>query len=174
MFTRISSITAVLLLACCLSAQDRSSMLPTAKPQAKQNLNAAADDISGMYSFLREGEFVQITLEPDGVSGYISRRGDLPSDNGAFLDHFFENASVKDHEVSFTTRAVHGVWFEFTGRYERGPAKTKDQDGYFIVRGTLKEFTEGPKSTTSRSRELELKLLAQPPDEGNAARKKKD
>lgn len=174
MLTQISRIVAVLLLACSLGAQDRSSMLPKQKPQANQNVNAAADDISGMYSFLGEGEFVQITLEPDGVSGYISRRGDLPSDHGAFLDHFFEKASVKDHDVSFTTRAVHGVWFEFSGRYQRGPAKSKDQDGYFILRGTLKESTEGPKSTTSRSREVEFKLLAQPPEEDSKARKAKD
>jgi len=174
MFKRNSRLIAGLLLACTLAAQDRTSMLPKSKPQPNRNVNAAADDISGMYSFLGEGEFVQITLEPDGVSGYISRRGDLPSDNGAFLDHFFEKASVKDHNVSFTTRAVHGVWFQFAGSYQRGAAKSREQDGYYVLRGTLTEFSEGPKSTTSRSREVEFKLLAQPPEEHSSARKKKD
>ncbi|HEV2963626.1 MAG TPA: hypothetical protein VG649_17505, partial [Candidatus Angelobacter sp.] len=61
------------------------------------------------------------------------------------------------------TKAVHGVWFEFKGRFDRGAAKTKKEDGYYLLRGTLKEFTSGAdKNTTSRSRQVEFKLLAQP------------
>src|SRR4051812_3750957 len=51
---------------------------------------ASADDISGMYSFEREGEFVQISVEqrtaksdktkPLAVTGFISRYGDTDSD----------------------------------------------------------------------------------------------
>jgi len=42
-----------------------------------------ADDYSGMYSFLQDGEFVQLSVE-DGtrVSGFISRFGDSESDHG--------------------------------------------------------------------------------------------
>src|SRR5580692_12886627 len=40
-----------------------------------------AADYSGMYSFLREGEFVQITVEDAGkVTGFVSRYGDSESD----------------------------------------------------------------------------------------------
>jgi hypothetical protein len=133
----------------------------------KLHLNAAAEDISGMYSFLSQGEFVQITLEPDDVSGYISRRGDLESDRGAFLDQFFDAASVKDHDVTFTTKALHGVRFEFKGRFDRGPAKTRQQDGYYVLRGTLTEYVPSAngKGASSRSRQVELKLLAQPAEE---------
>jgi hypothetical protein len=124
---------------------------------------APAEDISGMYTFLKEGEFLQITLDQNGVSGYISRQGDLDSDRGAFLDQFFSVASVHGHDVAFTTKPVHGVWFEFKGRFDRGAAKTKKDDGYYVVRGTLKEFTTGTdKNTSSRSRQVEFKLLAQP------------
>ena len=124
---------------------------------------APAEDISGMYSFLKEGEFLQINLDQNSVSGYISRQGDLDSDRGAFLDQFFSEASIHGHDVAFTTKAVHGVWFEFKGRFDRGAAKTKKEDGYYVVRGALKEFTTGAdKNTTSRSRQVEFKLLAQP------------
>jgi len=137
------------------------STSPTAGP-------AAAEDISGMYSFLTEGEFLQINLDRNGVvSGYISRHGDLESDRGAFLDQFFSQASIHGHEVAFTTKAIHGVWFEFKGRFDRGSAKTKKEDGYYVVRGTLKEFTTGAdKNTTSRVREVEFKLLGQPEETG--------
>ena len=53
-----------------------------------------AQDYSGMYSFLQEGEFVQLTIEDDGrVTGFISRYGDSESDRGAFLDQFFKPVS---------------------------------------------------------------------------------
>lgn len=134
---------------------------------------APAEDISGMYSFLREGEFVQINMEENGVSGYISRQGDLDSDRGAFLDQFFDKASIDGHDVFFNTKPLHGVIFEFKGKFERGSAKTKVQDGYYILRGTLTELITGSDNkTTSRSREVTFKLLGQPPD--NEAGKDKD
>lgn len=131
-----------------------------------------AEDISGMYSFLREGEFVQINLEQDGVSGYISRQGDLESDRGAYLDQFFDKASVEGHDVSFTTRPLHGVVFEFKGRFERGEAKSKTSDGYYVLRGTLTEVVSSGDKKTARSREVAFKLLAQPPEESEGSKSK--
>jgi hypothetical protein len=133
---------------------------------------APAEDISGMYSFLREGEFVQINLEQNGVSGYISRQGDLESDRGAYLDQFFEKASIEGHDVSFTTRPLHGVVFEFKGRFERGDAKSKTSDGYYVLRGTLTELASNGDKKTARSREVAFKLLAQPPEESEGSKDK--
>src|SRR5258708_32060783 len=126
----------------------------------------AAEDISGMYSFVKEGEFLQITLDNKAVTGYISRMGESDSDNGVFLDQFFAKADVQGHDVSFTTRPLHSVWYEFKGKFSRGPGKTRGDDGYYILRGTLKELTtnNANKTTSLRSREVEFKLLAQPDD----------
>lgn len=162
----------VLLLAAGLGAA-----FPTAKPQPQSNHKdksqakapapAPSEDISGMYSFLREGEFLEINREEGGITGYISRMGDLESDRGSFLDQFFSKASVKGHELTFTTKVLHGVWFEFKGTFARGPGKTKAEDGYYVLRGTLTEFTASvdKASATSRSRQVEFKWLAQPQDE---------
>jgi hypothetical protein len=137
---------------------------PGKTPAAESSpLSAAAEDISGMYSFLKEGEFVQINLEPSGVSGYVSREGDMESDRGQFLDQFFTKAFVRGHDVSFVTKPVHGVWFEFKGRFDRGPGKTKTEDAYYLLHGTLTEFRSDPANqTTSHSREAEFTWLAQP------------
>jgi hypothetical protein len=148
------------------------------KPSEQDSHGAApstpADDISGMYSFLKEGEFIQITLENGNVTGYISRMGDSENDRGVFLDQFFEKASIQDHEVSFTTRPLHDVWFEFKGKYERGPAKTKVEDGYYLLRGTLKQYSTGDnKNTVSRSREVEFRMLGQPDDQTPSDKPKK-
>lgn len=125
-----------------------------------------AEDISGMYSFLNEGEFLQIDLEAGGVSGYISRMGDQESDHGEFLDQFFDKASVEGHDVTFTTKKIHDEWFEFKGHFERGRAKSKSEDGYYVLRGTLTEFSgsNDAKNPMSKAREVEFKWLAQPGD----------
>lgn len=135
----------------------------TSQPAAQATNKAVAEDISGMYSFLKEDEFVQINLGESGISGYVSREGDTESDRGQFLDQFFSKASIQGHDVSFVTKPLHGVWFEFKGRFERGPAKSKMEDAYYLLRGTLTEFRNDPTNkATSHSREVEFKWLAQP------------
>jgi hypothetical protein len=96
--------------------------------------------------------------------------GDSDTDNGVFLDQFFAHADVQGHDVSFTTRPLHSVWYEFKGKFSRGPGKTKGDDAYYILRGTLKELTSNnaDKTVSSRSREVEFKLLAQPQDPDDA------
>jgi hypothetical protein len=84
------------LLAAALTAHAQNASQP--KAAQRDSGQAPAEDISGMYSFLNDGEFLQINLEADGVSGYVSRRGDLESDRGAFLDQFFSKASVHGHD----------------------------------------------------------------------------
>jgi hypothetical protein len=93
--------------------------------------------------------------------------GETDSDGGVFLDQFFAKADVQGHDVSFTTRQLHGLWYEFSGKFARGTGKTKADDGYYILRGTLKELSTNPDKTVSaRSREVLFKLLAQPDDSG--------
>ena len=153
-------IVALFLLVVASSAQ-KATPGKTAVPPAP--VMGAAEDISGMYSFLKEGEFVQINLEGSTVSGYVSREGDTDSDRGQFLDQFFSKASVSGHDVSFVTKPVHGVWFEFKGRFERGPGKTRTEDAYYLLRGTLTEYSnDATNKTTSHSREAEFTWLAQP------------
>jgi len=169
-----SRAVAVFLLAASLAATGQTGGARGARPAHRESVPAPAEDISGMYSFLREGEFVQINLDQEGVTGYISRLGDRDSDRGVFLDQFFSKASLQGHNLAFITKPIHGVWFEFKGKFERGPVRTKSQDGYYVLRGTLTEFmTDTGKDATSRSREVEFKLLAQPADDDDKPLKPK-
>jgi hypothetical protein len=121
--------------------------------------NSAPDDYSGMYSFLKDGEFVQITIEDrDKVSGFISRFGDSESDKGSFLNQFFKSGESTGAHLSFTTESVHGIRFEFEGSFARGPGKTPNEEGYYILRGTLTRFsTSADKKTSSQVRQVEFK-----------------
>ena len=124
-----------------------------------QSSAAAPDDYSGMYSFVKEGEFIQITIEDQGVvSGFISRYGDSPSDKGTFLDQFIKSGKLEGSKLTFTTDNVHGVWFTFAGAFERGPGKAPDQEAYLVVRGKLTRSVIGAdKKTSSEERQVEFK-----------------
>jgi len=130
------------------------------KPQVPAQPGA---EFSGMYSFLRDGEFVQITVEDAGhVTGFVSRYGDREGDRGAFLDHFFKEGKFDGNKLTFTTATVHAVWFEFHGAVERGEGKKSGDEGYYVLRGTLVEkATDDNKNTTSRSREVAFKSFPQ-------------
>lgn len=127
------------------------------------NGGSARPDYSGMYSFLRDGEFVQITVEDaDRVTGFISRYGDLESDKDAFLDHFFKEGKLNGDHLVFSTETVHGVWFDFMGTVKRGPGKERGEEAYYVLSGTLTEHsTDAGKNTSSKSREVLLKSFPQ-------------
>jgi hypothetical protein len=151
----LASIVLLLILSGLSGAQSAGSATPPPKP---------GTEYSGMYSFLKEGEFVQVTVEDDGrVTGFVSRYGDLESDKGAFLDHFFKNATLVGSQLSFTTQVVHGVWFQFKGTIGRGPGKSLKDEGYYQIKGSLTEYFEGAaKKEPARSREVEFKSF--PPE----------
>lgn len=150
---KLSSVVCVLFVGLLLASAQASEPVP-ALPGA---------EYSGMYNFLREGEFVQITVEEKGrVTGFISRYGDLESDRGAFLDHFFKEGKLDSNKIGFTTEIVHGVWFEFHGAIERGEGKQPGDEAYYLLKGTLTEYsTDDNKKTSSRSREVALKSFPQ-------------
>jgi hypothetical protein len=168
-FTPVFLLAAIL----CAAAQAPSTT-PQPKPDQKDAPSHPAEDISAMYNFLNEGEFLQINVEGDAVSGYISRMGSLESDRGDFFDQFFEKASIQGHEVVFVTKVLHGIWYEFKGRFDRASGKNKGDDGFYILRGTLTEYTLGPdKTPTSRARQVEFRSMGQPDEvEGSKPKKK--
>jgi hypothetical protein len=138
-----------------VAAQDSAQKSnPPAKP---------ADDYSGMYSFLREGEFVQLTIDDSGrVTGFVSRYGDQDSDKGAFLDQFFKQAKLEGTQLTFTTDTVHGVYFEFKGSVAHGEGKKPGDEAYYVLKGTLTEYTsDADKKVSSKSRAVTLKMFPQ-------------
>jgi hypothetical protein len=126
-------------------------------------------DYSGMYGFLRDGEFVQLTVEDQGhVIGFVSRYADSEG-GGGFLDHFLKSGKLDGNQLAFTTATVHGVSFEFRGMVERGEGKSRGDEAYYVLKGTLIEnTTDEAKKTSSRSLDVALKSFPQdmtPPQE---------
>ncbi len=135
---------------------------PNPPKEDRQSPAPPGADYSGMYSFLRDGEFVQITVEEHGhVIGFVSRYADSEGDGG-FLEHFLESGKLEGNQLAFTTKTVRGVSFEFRGTVERGEGKNRADEAYYALKGTLVENTtdQGGK-TSSRSHEVVLRSFPQ-------------
>ena len=102
-----------------------------------QTATPAPSDVSGMYTFLREGEFVELSVDDGQPTGFISRFGDTESDKGEFIDHFFDKVTVQGNQVHFTSKTVHAVWYEFDGTFSTVPSKQKGEEGYQVLTGKL-------------------------------------
>ena len=139
-----------------------------------QNAAAAkpAEDYSGMYTFLKDGEFGQVTVEDEKrVSGFISRYGELESDRGVFLDQFFKQGKLDGENLSFTTQTVHGTWYEFKGAIERGEGKNPGDEAYYLLKGILTQYSvDSNQKTSSKSRDVVFKSF--PQDMGSKPEKK--
>ena len=152
---KITTVFVMLLIAVSLSAgQSDSQNSAAAKP---------VSDYSGMYTFLKEGEFVQLTIEDDGrVTGFVSRFGDLESDRDAVLEQFFKTAKLESNKLTFTTETVHGTWYDFKGTIVRGEGKNRGDEAYYALKGTLAQHvTDANNKTLSKSRAVEFKSFPQ-------------
>ena len=149
---------AVLTVSAELRAQEAKPSAAAPEQDAK-----TGHEYSGMYTFLKEGEFVQVTVEDAGhVTGFVSRFGDGESDKGAFLDQFFKTGKLDGNKLTFTTEVVHGVTFDFKGTVDRGEGKSPGDEGYFVLKGTLTEnASDVNKKVTSHSREVLFKMFPQ-------------
>lgn len=139
------------------------------KPPAPNSARQGSE-YSGMYSFMSEGEYVQLTVQDHGqVIGLISRYAD-PSGNGEFVNNLFKSGQLDGNHLEFTTKIERGISFEFRGTIERGEGKTRDDEAYYLLKGTLVETTtDAAKKNSSQSHEVEFKSfprnLAAPPTE---------
>jgi opacity protein-like surface antigen len=150
-----------MVLASSAAAQESKAAASKAGDSPAAHEATAGREYSGMYSFLKDGEFVQITVEDAGrVTGFVSRYGEGESDKGAFLDQYFRSGKLDGNKLSFTTETVHAVWFEFRGTVERGEGKNPGDEGYYALKGTLVENTsDAEKKVTSHEQEVALKIF---------------
>jgi hypothetical protein len=131
---RIAASLLALLLAFAVGASAQS----TEKPEPE-----VASDITGLYSFLHEGEFVQIEVNDGKVTGLISHFKNEDPDKAEFVDEYFDQAKLDGSTLTFRTKPLDGLWFEFSGMVERGPTKIPGDEAYWIVRGTVIEHHPG-------------------------------
>jgi len=122
---------------------------PRAEPES-------VGDISGLYSFVHEGEFVQIESNDGNVTGIVSRFKNEDREKPEFVDQYFAQAKLEGSTLSFRTApAPDGIWYEFSGTVERGPATSPRGEGYWNLRGKLTVHSNA--DGTEKVREVTLK-----------------
>ncbi len=136
----------------------------------------STENYSGTYSFLREGEFVQVTVEEAGkVTGFVSRLGDSDTDRDVVLDHFFKEGKLDNKKLTFSTVTVHGTSYEFKGTVERGEGKNIGDEAYYVLKGTLLvNSTDTQKKSASQSRDVVFKRFPENLGDAPAEKPKKN
>lgn len=125
-----------------------------AQPQPSGN-------ITGLYSFLHEGEFVQIEVNEGVVTGQVSHFRNEDEKRAEFVNQLFDEAKLDGAQLSFRTKPVDGSWYEFSGVVERGPGKTPGDESYWNIRGTLTERKSTEGKATEKTHGLTLKSFPQ-------------
>lgn len=116
---------------------DNSSGDSGSSDASTQHPSTLPGDVSGPYAFDHENESIEIDIDRNKLSGYISRLGDSETDNNTPLTYFFDRTWVDGSRLSFQTRVVHGVWYSFQGTIVRGPGQGRAEEGYYVLHGTL-------------------------------------
>jgi hypothetical protein len=89
----------------------------------------------------------------------------MESDRDTFLEQFFKDGKLEGNNLTFSTKTVHGIWFEFKGTVQRGEGKKLGDEAYYVLKGTLTQYTtDTAKNTTSKAREVSLKSFPQDSD----------
>lgn len=106
---------------------------PNVQTQTEKGYSTLPEGASGEYELDEKGSVVQITIERNRLSGYITKM-----DHGTALTFFFSRAAVHGKRISFTTMTVHGIHYSFQGEIVRGKAISPALTGYYRLRGDLK------------------------------------
>jgi hypothetical protein len=123
-------------------------------------------DVWGSYEFDHTNESIELDLDRNRLSGFISRLGDAETDNNTPLTFFFDQSAIDGDEISFQTRVLHGIWYSFRGTIVRGDGKTRADAGYYVLLGVL--AAHHPESGRDKSadetierRQVHFKSMAQ-------------
>ena len=129
-------------------------------PKRSSAPTVSIGDFSGTYTFLRDGDDLQINLQNGKLDGYVTRYGETEADKSVQLQHLIEKSSLTGDELSFTTAKIHGVWFEFKGKVRRGDGKSSADEGYYLLEGTITRYDTAPDGKISaKSREAQFRSL---------------
>ncbi len=113
-------------------------------------------DASGEYKLGRPGDVIEIILDGNGLTGYISMIGKTERDKDAALTYFFDQTELDAKTLSFTTRPVHGKSYSFEGTIVRGPVTDRAKDGYYMLHGTLTLHNSADRSEQPQRVDLPL------------------
>ena len=117
--------------------QDQSEADANRAIDAAQEPSTLPEDVWGSYQFDHSDDSIELDLDHNKLTGYITKLGDAETDSNTPLTFFLDQSAIDGGEISFQTRVVHGVWYSFRGTIVRGSGKIRGDEGYYVLRGEL-------------------------------------
>jgi hypothetical protein len=112
------------------------------------------EDAAGFYRFHDPVQGVQIIAHSGEISGYLLKLGKGGSDKGLVLGYEFSDVAGDQHQLWFTTRQVHGIWYGFEGRVVERHRLSQSAAGDYILQGTLTMHDESQQTTEQETVKL--------------------
>lgn len=116
-----------------LHSRNKPPSQPTT-PQTK-GYSMLPEEASGEYVLDEHGSVIEITLERNHLTGYVTR---MEGDTALTL--FFDKNSINGNRLSFTTKTIHGLRYAFRGVITRGEAPELSSTGYYRLTGELTAY----------------------------------
>jgi hypothetical protein len=116
------------------------SQQPQAHPA--KGVSTVPDTALGEYALDEDGSVVQITIERNRLSGYVTEM-----EHGTALTSMFDSTTVDGNRLSFTTKPVHGVRYSFAGTIVRGDATDRSQSGFYRLVGDWTTYHDAERTT---------------------------
>jgi len=110
--------------------------------QASQGFSTLPADASGEYELDDKGSVVQITIERNRLTGYVTKMEQETS-----LTLYFDKSAMDGSRLSFTTKTVHGLKYVFEGTIVRGDKSSESETGFYRMVGEWTVFHDGAQET---------------------------
>jgi len=123
-----------------LRQRDQNAQPPPA--HSAKGVSTVPDTALGEYALDEDGSVVQITIERNRLSGYVTEM-----EHGTALTLSFDSTTVDGNRLSFTTKPVHGVRYSFTGTVVRGDAADRSQSGFYRLVGDWVTYHDAERMT---------------------------
>lgn len=113
----------------------------------KRGATVFPEDAAGFYQFHDKAQGVQIVSHGGEISGYLLKLGKGLSDKGLMLGYYFSDVAEERGQFWFTTRQVHGIWYEFEGQIVPRRGLNQPGNNDYVLEGTLTMHDEGQQTT---------------------------
>jgi hypothetical protein len=120
--------------------------IPTIPSTKQKGTSTLPESATGEYMLDETGSVIQITIDNGILDGYISK---LIEGQTTALTYFFDRTTIDGNHLTFTTKAVHGIWYSFDGTIVRGDVPTKQENGFYRLKGTWVMHADADKTQSS-------------------------
>ena len=134
---------------------------------AREKIDIELQDITGRYAFLGEEDLLAIIDEDGMLNGYIEVIQEDEEESSDFFSYTLAHGAREGTRVEFKTIKIHGLYYRFTGRVEKGKPRNPNHAGFLRLVGTVEIVRRDPATGKEMSelRDVVLKSMGNEKDD---------